>query len=139
MAPRKAPTARKASTKAPTRRRKAEPVTRGRRLWRSLAERVDGERGLVLLEEACRIADRLDKLDALLKGDADVWCRLVHDTRSEDYELRIDSALIEARQQANVLRQLLAGLPLKEAAGDSDDDEDWVNDGAAPVLDPSTS
>jgi hypothetical protein len=39
---------------------------------------VDGQRGLVLLEEACRIADRLDRLDALLVGDTDVWFRLVH-------------------------------------------------------------
>lgn len=115
-------------------------ATRGRRLWVALHDKVDGERGLVLLEEACRIADRLDKLDALLKGDADVWCRLVVDINGDGsvYELRVSSALIEARQQANTLRQLVASLPLKEAAGDGDDDEDdWVNGGAAPVLDPS--
>jgi hypothetical protein len=105
-------------------------------MWDGYRELVDGERGLVLLEEACRIADRLDKLDALLKGDADVWCRLVHDTRTEDYELRIDSALIEARQQANVLRQLIAAMPLKELDDGDDDEDGWVSDGAAPVLNP---
>ena len=118
----------------PSKRRKF--AARGQRMWDGYREVVDGERGLVLLEEACRIADRLDKLDELLQGDADVWCRLVHDTRTEDYELRIDSALIEARQQANTLRQLIAALPLKEP-DDGDDDEDaWVGDGAAPVLNP---
>lgn len=101
---------------------------RGRRLWAELHEQVDGERGLVLLEEACRIADRLDKLDALLRGNASVWSRLVHDARTEDYELRIDSALIEARQQASVLRQLLVALPLKEAEGDDDPAGTWLAD-----------
>lgn len=99
---------------------------KGRRLWAGWAERVD-ERGLVLLEEACRIADRLDKLDALLQGDADVWCRLVHNTRTEDYELRIDSALIEARQQASTLRQILVSLPAKEPDGSDDDADGWVD------------
>lgn len=99
---------------------------KGRRLWAAWAERVD-DRGLVLLEEACRISDRLDKLDALLIGDADVWCRLVHSLRTEDYELRIDAALIEARQQASVLRQILVGLPLKEPDGSDDDEEGWLD------------
>lgn len=99
---------------------------RGRRLWAALSASVVGAGGLVLLEEACRIADRLDRLDALLVGEADVWCRLVHDLRTESYELRIDSALIEARQQANVLRQIIAALPLKER-DDGDDDEGWLD------------
>ena len=64
----------------------------------------------VLLDEACRTADRLDKLDALLQGDADVWCRLVHDLRTEDYELKIDAALSEARQQAGALRLLIESI-----------------------------
>lgn len=127
--------ARKATKRAPKKASGPRLASRGRRLWVALHDKVDGERGLVLLEEACRIADRLDKLDALLKGDADVWCRLVHDLRSEDYELRIDSALIEARQQANTLRQLVAGLPLKEPDDGDDDEDDWVGAGAAPVLD----
>ncbi len=98
---------------------------RGHRLWSAYHDQVEGQCGLVLLEEACRTADRLDKLDALLRGDADVWCRLVHNIRNQDYELRIDSALTEARQQANTLRQLVASLPLKGAEDDGDDD-DWI-------------
>lgn len=99
---------------------------RGQRLWDAYSADVDGQRGLVLLEEACRTADRLDKLDALLQGDVDVWCRLVHDVRTEDYELKIDSALTEARQQQNVLRQLIGSLPLKEP-DDPDDGDAWLD------------
>lgn len=99
---------------------------KGQRLWAELADVVDGERGRVLLEEACRIADRLDKLDELLRGDVDVWCRLTHRLLTKDYEVKVDGALIEARQQAGVLRLLIAGLPVKEAAGDVDDPDAWL-------------
>lgn len=101
---------------------------RGQRLWDAYAEQVDGERGLVLLEEAARIADRLDRLDALLTGDDEVWARLVHDLRTDSYELRIDSALIEARQQASVLRQVLASLPLLKEPGDTDAGDAWLDE-----------
>lgn len=105
---------------------------RGQRLWDEYSVRLAGEEAdLVLLEEVCRTADRLDKLDGLLRGDADVWCRLVHNLRTEDYELKIDMALIEARQQGAALRQLIAALPLKEAGRDGDHGEgdvetDWT-------------
>lgn len=105
---------------------------RGTRLWDAYASAVDGQRGLVLLEEACRIADRLDRLDALLVGDTDVWFRLVHNTRTEDYEIKVDAALVEARQQASVLRQLIASLPISKESGDSDPDS-WLDDLPAEV------
>ena len=100
---------------------------RGRRLWDAYASAADGQRGLVLLEEACRIADRLDRLDALLVGDTDVWFRLIHNTRTEDYEIKVDAALVEARQQASVLRQLIASLPISKESGDGDPDS-WLDD-----------
>lgn len=95
-------------------------------MWSAYELLVDGVRGLVLLEEACRISDRLDKLDLLLRGDVESWATLVHDLRTHDYELKIDAALIEARQQASVLRQLMAALPLKGAAADDDADA-WLD------------
>jgi hypothetical protein len=101
---------------------------RGSALWSATADEVVGERGLLLLLEACRIADRLERLDEILRGEREVWATLVHNLRTEDYELRIDSALVEARQQANVLRQLIVSLPLKEAPSDGDDDGAWVDD-----------
>lgn len=105
---------------------------RGSRLWEAYSLLVDGQRGLVLLEEAARIADRLDRLDALLIGDTDVWFRLVHNTRTEDYEIKVDGALVEARQQASVLRQLIASLPLGKESGDGDADA-WLDDLPAEV------
>ena len=81
----------------------------------------------MLLEEGCRIADRLDKLDGLLSGGADAWCRITED-RGGDLVLSVDSALIEARQQAGVLRLLLAGLPMKGTADDAADPDAWLAD-----------
>lgn len=108
--------------------------SRGRRLFNAFVERVD-HAGLVLLEEACRIVDRLDKLNALLVGDADVWCRIEWDPGKREYQLQIDSALAEARQQVAELRQLLRSLPLKESDDDNADSDAWVADMQAAFRD----
>jgi hypothetical protein len=107
---------------------------RGVRLWAAYCERADGEAGLAVLEEICRTADRLDRLDALLTGEADVWCRLTHNLRTESYELQIDSALAEARQQGAALTRLIGALPLKES-DDGDSGDSWLDDLPAAVLD----
>ena len=97
--------------------------TRGRRLWREITEAHDLDpMQVVLLEEACRCADRLDKLEEKLSGREDAWAHLLSrmDLGDEDtrvVELRIDGALSEARQQQNVFKQLLASLRLPDAAG----------------------
>lgn len=91
--------------------------TKGRRLWRELTEIHDfdpAER--VLLEESCRIADRLDKLDAFLSGEADAWIKFRVSEDASEVTVVIDSALSEARQQANVLKQLVAALRLPDDA-----------------------
>ena len=92
--------------------------TGGRSLWRAITtahEDLDAQQ-LVQLTEACRAKDRLDKLDELLRGDVDAWAKLTHDLRTEDYELRIDSALTQANATANLMKQLLAALRLPDAA-----------------------
>jgi len=104
-----------------TPRRPAAPPglgPRGKRLWKDVteADTLDGAR-LVILQEACRCADRLDRLDKLLNGDVDTWAILTHRLQTGDYELKIDSALSEARQQQNTMKQLLASLRLPDAAG----------------------
>lgn len=90
--------------------------SRGRRLWREMWELTTfnpAER--VLLEEACRIADRLEKLDDLLTGTAVDWIRLVESKGNPDrQEIVIDNALSESRQQANQLKQLVAALRLPD-------------------------
>lgn len=74
--------------------------------------------GLVLVEEACRLADRLEKLDGLLRGDVDEWCRLQIPRGADEYDelvVVVNQALAEARQQANALRQIVATLTLGKA------------------------
>ena len=98
---------------------------RGSRLWAEITDLHDLDPAqTVVLEEACRSADRLDELDAIIAGrgvlnlmrfrlrelDADDDSRLV------SVEVRFDSALGEARQQQTVFKQLLAALRLPDAA-----------------------
>jgi hypothetical protein len=90
--------------------------TGGRALWKAITDAHDLDAAQkVQLTEACRAKDRLDKLDGLLRGDVDSWARLVHDLRTEDYELKIDAALTQANATANLMKQLLAALRLPDA------------------------
>lgn len=61
-----------------------------------------------LLDEACRLADRLDRLDAALESKG-TWLRY-EATDGGDVVITIDSVLSEARQQAMALRSLIAEL-----------------------------
>lgn len=71
---------------------------RGARLWAQITEAHDLDPAqMVLLEEACRCADRLDVLDGRIAGGD-------------------DAAMAEARQQQNVMKQLLVALRLPDAA-----------------------
>lgn len=70
----------------------------------------------VTLTEACRAKDRLDKLDDVLRGDGETWMKLLHNVRTEDYELKIDGALASANTTANLMKQLLASLRLPDEA-----------------------
>jgi hypothetical protein len=67
----------------------------------------------VLLLEACRIADRLDKLDAQLRGED--WLRFLVDETGSEVTVVVDKVLAEARQQATALKQIVAEL--RTAAG----------------------
>lgn len=89
----------------------------GRTLWAGMVkDREFTASELAQLEEACRAKDRLDKLDEVLRGEAETWMRLTHRLRTEDYELVIDDALTKANTTATSLRQLLASLTAKDAA-----------------------
>jgi hypothetical protein len=75
-----------------------------------------GER--VLLHDACRITDRLDRLAALIGGEAEVW-ELVEIPYSEDgrpLRLEVNGALAESRLQSSVLRLNLTALDAVRAA-----------------------
>lgn len=87
-------------------------MSRGDRLRESLLGLKEfGPADRELVEEAARIVDRLDRLDAVLAGDLDEWCR-VEFRSGKDARLVIDDVLGEARQQANALRQIFATLKL---------------------------
>lgn len=89
----------------------------GRALWSAIEDEHDLDATqMVQLEEACRAKDRLDRLNLILTGDVDSWMTLVHNLRTEDYELKIDAALTSANATANLMKQLLAALRLPDAA-----------------------
>lgn len=100
----------------------------GSALWADLAEESDPYSLLVMVIEACRLADRLAKFDLLLRGDIDTWARLTHRTLTDDYELKIDSAAAEARQTAGALRQILAEIRRQKSEQDNPGDGNPLDD-----------
>ena len=99
---------------------------RGRRLWKQVQEDALLDPGqTVILEEACRLADRLDELDSIIQGKGVL--RLMQfrlqdvfeddDERRTVVEVKFNSVLAEARQSQNVLKQLLVSLRLPDEAG----------------------
>jgi hypothetical protein len=91
----------------------------GRTLWAEItAEHELDPMQRVTLEEACRAKDRLDKLNEILRGEADVWCHLVEDANEPaTYTLKVSAALTQSNATANLMKQLLAALRLPDAAG----------------------
>ena len=97
---------------------------RGQRLYDALTVGSPGEPVKVLAEEAARLADRLDDLDAIIKGKGVLQLmrfRLGLDF-SDDHEreiiVKIDMASVlgEARQQSASLRQLIEALGFDQVA-----------------------
>jgi hypothetical protein len=90
---------------------------RGSRLYREMTAGPKlGPAQMVLLEEACRLADRLDTLDRFLSGDSRTWLRFFVDDTGTEVTVTIDNVLSEARQQAVALKQLLSELRQATAA-----------------------
>lgn len=93
---------------------------RGKRLWRDVVSDkgslTGGER--VMLHEACRLADRLDQFDRLLRGEIDTWASIRD--RDGELELMINSAATEARQTAGQLRQHIVALGLAATSAAAD-------------------
>lgn len=78
---------------------------RGMRLWNEITTEHELDPvQVVLLEECCRSSDRLDELNGAIQGEDVVG-------------LVQEKVLAEARQQQNVLKQLLVSLRLPDAAG----------------------
>ncbi|MCU1659303.1 MAG: hypothetical protein JWO57_3959 [Pseudonocardiales bacterium] len=87
---------------------------RGRWLWNELVEKGNpGPAERVLIEESCRLADRLDRLDAISNGKDRAWLLIseeIGDVTDGQITVIVDKVLSEARQQQLALKQLLGEL-----------------------------
>ena len=89
----------------------------GQRLWDAITEKHElDEAQRVQLVEACRMKDRLDQLDLLLRGDVSTWVS-IHELEGSPSVLVINSALAQANTTANAMKQLLAAMRLPDESG----------------------
>lgn len=94
---------------------------RGSSMWVSLTEGREWDAAWeVLVLEACRIADRLDGLNEVIEGKGVL--RLMHFRHlitgdESKIEMTVDAVLMEAREQAGALRQIVNQLKLGQASG----------------------
>lgn len=109
--PAKRPPARKAATKKTT-KRVAYPEglgPRGRKLWSSLNQ-IQGTPAGELALEACRMADRLETLDSVLRGGP-AWIELVEAAPDSGISVvKVDQALDKARALAISFKTILGDL-----------------------------
>lgn len=87
--------------------------SRGRELWDDMSGHV-GPAHRMLLVEACRLVDRLDRLDRVLRGEDWLDDR---DDRFGRVVIVVDQAVTEARQHVSALKAIVAQLePRPKAA-----------------------
>lgn len=91
----------------------------GRALWDDIVKENPGlqSQQKAQLLEACRMKDRLDKLDEIIRGDARVWTELVDDHGDVAVTFEVDRALTLANATADKMKQLLAAARLLDTAG----------------------
>lgn len=82
---------------------------RGRRMWEQLVSDGDPVEVVALVEEICRTADRLDRLDAIVNGRDRAWLTLEVDDVGE-VTVVVDKVLGESRQQQMAFKGLLSEL-----------------------------
>lgn len=96
--------------------------------------------GLLLLGEACRIIDRLDRLSGALNGSGRDWLKLGDDIEELgrgkiSVKIVVDGLLSEGRQQQLALKTLLAQLGLgkvsQEKASEKSALQVWLEGKAA--------
>lgn len=78
-------------------------------MWDQLVGDDDPVEVVALVEEICRTADRLDRLDAIVNGRDRAWLTLEVDDVGE-VTVVVDKVLGEARQQQMAFKGLLAEL-----------------------------
>jgi hypothetical protein len=90
---------------------------RGSRLWEEWSAAGFGPGHLMMLEEACRTADTLERLHGLLAADQADWLELVlneaeSDDEATEFRVVVNGLLVEIRQQQANFRQQVAELRL---------------------------
>ncbi len=87
------------------------PEGRGRALWSGVTDGHDLDPvQLVILTEACRVKDRLDRLDAMARRGSQEWATLPGAALTLDREVRVNAT-------ADLLKQLLGSLRLPDRYG----------------------
>lgn len=98
--------------------------TAGERLIAELSKPDDPYSLQFLIEQTGQIADYLDHLNALLRGDRDTWLQVKIGAKT--VEVVVTNVLVQQRQQAEQLRKLIAEIHRQRTAiemgGDDDDD-----------------
>jgi len=114
---------------------------RGLEFWSAVTDSVELDpSGFVLLGEACRIIDRLDRLSAALNGQGRDWLKLADeievtatrfgDGKNISVKVAVDGLLSESRQQQLALKTVLAQLGLgktfEKASGEKSALQQWL-------------
>lgn len=92
--------------------------SRGRELWEAVVEAAEFDAaGLLLLGEACRTADIIERLSAALRSSSQEWVRLSEEAEivangAAKIQIVVNPLLGEIRQQRIALRTMLAHLKL---------------------------
>ncbi|MGR6579278.1 hypothetical protein ACT89R_01735 [Rhodococcus qingshengii] len=89
---------------------------RGALVWARYAPTDGTDIGRALLAaEVARLTDRSDQLHAIISGDVDVWAKIRLPKNESEMTLVITNPVAEARQTANVIRQITAKLDAADA------------------------
>lgn len=109
---------------------------RGSQFWDEVTGAVELDAsGYVLLGEACRIIDRLDRLAGALNGEGRDWLKLADDVEEVgrgkiSVKVVVDGLLSEGRQQQLALKTVLAQLGLgkvsEKASGEKSALQQWL-------------
>lgn len=98
----------------------AEFARGGTELWNALHEVGDPADLTVLIVEAARVKDRLDQLNLALSTDGLLD---MIEKGGGIVEIRVDNAMVEARQQVTALRLLLSDIGRRRGVGGGDEDD----------------
>lgn len=109
---------------------------RGSRFWDEVTGAVDLDAsGHILLGEACRIIDRLDRLASALNGAGRDWLKLADEVEEVgrgklSVKVVVDGLLSEGRQQQLALKTVLAQLGLgkvtEKSSGEKSALQQWL-------------